>query len=74
MNLVRLISLLLQPPAPSDDTREVLRDYPGCGQLGSEDKKECIWGCEWRTSEYQNLNLDESVAVAVKTVREKGMC
>ena len=25
-----------------------LRDYPGCGQLGSHDKRECNWDCEYQ--------------------------
>jgi len=25
-----------------------LRDYPGCGQLGSRDKQECNWDCEYQ--------------------------
>ena len=25
-----------------------LRDYPGCGQLGSRDKRECHWDCVYK--------------------------
>ena len=45
MNLVNLLTLLLQ--TKTKDDRKVLKDSPGCGRLGKESNKECIWGCDW---------------------------
>ena len=28
--------------------RPVLRNYPHCGELGDETKKECLWDCDWQ--------------------------
>ena len=28
--------------------RPVLRNYPNCGELGDEAKKECLWDCDWQ--------------------------
>merc|ERR1711915_260387 len=30
------------------NSRMVLKNYPNCGELGSEDNKECIWDCQWK--------------------------
>ena len=58
MNLIQLLSLLLPsyPKQSADDTREVLRDYPGCGQLGDISKKECYWSCDWGHNPLYGLN------------------
>ena len=45
MNLVNLLTLLVQ--TQTKDDRRVLRDSPGCGQIGKESNKECFWGCDW---------------------------
>lgn len=30
-----------------------LRDFPGCGQLGSTDKAECSWDCQYQVGVLQ---------------------
>ena len=60
MNLVNLLTLLVQ--TQTKDDRRVLRDSPGCGQIGKESNKECFWGCDW---------LQESPIITEEDVLQK---
>ena len=61
MNIVQLLTLLLpsyRPQEPEETPKEVWRDYPGCGQLGDPNKKECFWDCDWGPNPLEGLSRD----------------
>ena len=76
MNLLKLLSLLLPSytPQSGDDTREVLRDYPGCGQLGDKNKKECFWSCGWGPNPAKELDVTGLSALLYDKLEDLGMC
>ena len=39
-----------------------LRDYPGCGQLGSRDKRECNWDCEYEVQAARTSELSGKIS------------
>ena len=54
--LLRLISFLTTRPIPSEmPSRPILRDFPNCGQLGSNKKTECFWGCDWEDPKIKKI-------------------
>jgi len=68
MNLIQLLALLL--PKYDIYDKSVLKDYPGCGQLGDPGKKECFWHCEWGPNPLDGINhplfgLNETRALAL---------
>ena len=48
-----------------------LRDYPGCGQLGSRDKLECNWDCEYQVMAPLTRELSGKISDFRKTVSKR---
>ena len=72
--LLRLLttfsSSLVEPEIGAN--QDVLRDFDDCGQLGDEDKKECIWGCDWEKNQLYQLNYDEKFEVIFQQINNIG--
>ena len=73
MNLLQLLTLLLPNKTPNIVKKEVLRDYPGCGQLGDPSKKECFWGCDWVQSPIAGKSVNEAFGLIGYKLEELGM-
>ena len=75
MNLLQLLTLLLPNKTPTTNNvkKEVLRDYPGCGQLGDPSKKECFWGCDWVQSPIAGKSVNEAFGLIGDKLEELGM-
>ena len=73
MNLLQLLTLLLPNKTPNIVKKEVLRDYPGCGQLGDPSKKECFWGCDWVQSPIAGQSSTDSINIVFNKIYELGM-
>ena len=76
MNIVQLLSLLIHetPPETSEDTREILRNYPGCGQLGNPSNKECFWDCEWGPNPFLEISQQQVFFLLYDNLIQLGMC
>ena len=78
MNFLKFLSLFLlsHPSHYCECEREILRDYPGCGQLGDKGKKECFWGCEWETNPLLGVsgNLSAILEVIEAKIKPLGKC
>ena len=63
MDILKILSILYGANVEerSEQPREIFADFHKCGQLGSEDKKECTWNCDWRNSTTDGLS-DEDVS------------
>ena len=86
MNIAQLLTLLLPTHVPQtgEAPREVLRDFPGCGQLGDPNKQECFWDCDWGPSPLEGLQgdvgtilngeLDDILRFMEAKIESLGMC
>ena len=78
MNITQLLTLLLPTyrPQSGEVTKEVLRDFPGCGQLGDPEKKECFWGCNWEPSPLEGIkgDLGKIELLIGAKIQSLGMC
>ena len=79
MNIVQLLTLLLpsyRPQEPGETPKEVWRDYPGCGQLGDPNKKECFWDYDWGPSPLEGVKGDpqKQLDLLVAKLQLLGMC
>ena len=77
MNFLKFLSLFLlsHPSQYCECEREILRDYPGCGQLGDPGKKECFWGCEWETNPLLELRENNSAIEVIEAkLQPLGKC
>ena len=72
-NLFLHILKIVSPRLEVGTRREVLRDFVDCGQLGDEDKRECIWGCEWEENSLYPLDYDEKFEVIFQQISNIGM-
>ena len=72
LHILRVFSpRLLEPQAEED--KEIFKDFNDCGQLGDEDKKECIWGCDWKENPLFSLDNDDKFEVIFKLINDIGM-
>ena len=62
MNILELLSILI-PTSVHQPHREVLKDSPGCGMLGDQEKRECFWGCQWVENPYYEISQSGAVGV-----------
>ena len=59
----------------------MLRDYPGCGQLGDTSNKECFWNCDWGpnpldniTHPFYGLNKTRTLSLIEDKLEDLGIC
>ena len=52
--------------------KEILSNFPGCGQLGNVTKKECTWGCDWQNSTIDGLSFEEIDKMFDKAIESIG--
>ena len=64
MNIVELLSILI-PTSVHKPHREVLEDFPGCGKLGDQEKRECFWGCQWVNNPYYEISTTDAIGVVL---------
>ena len=75
MNILRILSILSGGSVNirNDQPKEILSEFPGCGQLGSTAKIECMWKCDWRNSTIDDLSLEEISKMLAKKVTSIGV-
>ena len=75
-NLLSQILGVLTPGLPErrfeNEGKDVLRNFIDCGELGSEDKRECIWGCEWKQNPLYSLDYDEKFELILGQINNIG--
>ena len=49
-----------------------LRDFIDCGELGDSDKRECIWGCDWKPNPLYPLDYNEKFELIFQKINDLG--
>ena len=74
MNILRILYILngVTVDNKGRKPREILTDFPGCGQLGNVSKKECIWNCDWQNSTMDGLTAGQIEVKMDTAVKDLG--
>ena len=65
-------SRLFEPSVGTQKEKDVLRDFIDCGVLGDSDKRECIWGCDWKPNPLYPLDYDEKFELIFQKINYIG--